>query len=57
MSLSLGCEVTTCDACGGLVALVNVDKLRGIVGLTQGWVHISRWGRIKNKRHVPVVDQ
>lgn len=34
-----------CDACGGRIVLVNLDKLRGIVGLTMGYVHVSRWRR------------
>jgi len=46
-----------CTRCGGLVALTNVDKMRGIVGLTQGWVHINRWGHVQRwKQHAPVVD-
>lgn len=34
-----------CAACGKPIVLVNVDKLRGVIGLTQGWVHVSRWVR------------
>lgn len=34
-----------CMACGKPIALVNIDKMRGIVGLTYGWVHTSRWVR------------
>lgn len=47
-------EIAHCGACGRLIALVNIDKLRGIVGMTYGWVHITRTGRIKNRRHRPV---
>lgn len=31
-----------CMACGKPIVLVNVDKLRGVIGLTQGWIHVSR---------------
>lgn len=43
-----------CGACGHLIALVNVDKMRGVVGLSMGWVHITRYGRIKGRKHVPI---
>ena len=33
---------STCMACGKQIRLVNVDKMRGVVGLTMGWVHVSR---------------
>ncbi len=35
-----------CVACGKPIVLVNVDKMRGVIGLTHGWVHASplrRW--------------
>jgi hypothetical protein len=31
-----------CVACGKPIVLVNVDKARGVVGLTMGYVHRSR---------------
>ena len=34
-----------CMACGKPILLVNIDKMRGVIGLTQGWVHASRWVR------------
>ena len=39
-----------CEACGKPVVLINIDKARGIVGLTHAWVHVSRWAR-----HAPIV--
>jgi hypothetical protein len=47
-------RVARCGACGHLIALVNTDMMRGVVGLTYGWVHITRGGRYKRRRHVPV---
>ncbi len=41
--------MTRCAACGGEIVLVNIDKARGIVGLTMAWVHRSRW-----KRHAAI---
>jgi hypothetical protein len=38
---------STCQACGKPIVLINYDKARGIVGLTQAWVHTSRWVRHK----------
>lgn len=32
-----------CVACGKPIVLVNVDKMRGVIGLTQGWIHVARW--------------
>lgn len=31
-----------CQACGKRIVLVNVDKMRGKIGLTMGWLHVSR---------------
>lgn len=50
----MSAEIDNCRACGHLIALVNIDKLRGVVGLTRGWVHITRSGRVKSRRHTPV---
>lgn len=47
-------DISRCQSCGNLIALVNIDKLRGVVGLTYGWVHITRLGRFKKRRHTPV---
>lgn len=38
-------SVDRCRACGKPIVLVNIDKMRGVVGLTYGWVHASRWVR------------
>jgi hypothetical protein len=54
VNLHLGPDVTTCQVCGKTLALINIDKARGIVGLTMGWVHVSRYGRIKRRNHLPV---
>lgn len=44
-----------CQACGKRIVLVNLDKMRGVVGLTMGWVHVSRLGRAKLRaRHRPI---
>lgn len=48
--------MSRCVACGKPIVLVNVDKLRGIVGLTQGWVHVSRW-RNRSHRAIPPDDE
>ncbi|QCW22240.1 hypothetical protein PP485_gp55 [Gordonia phage ThankyouJordi] len=37
--------MTRCIACGKPIVLINYDKARGVVGLTQAWVHRSRWVR------------
>lgn len=42
----------TCQACGKAVVLINLDMARGVVGLTRGWVHTSRWAR-----HAPIVEE
>lgn len=49
-------EAAKCDVCGKTVMLTNIDKLRGVVGLTYGWVHVNRFGRIKRSRHTAVVN-
>lgn len=41
-----------CEQCGKVIVLINYDKARGVVGLTQAWVHKSRWAR-----HAPVVPE
>jgi len=41
-----------CQACGRPIVLVNIDKARGVVGLTYGWVHTSRW-----VRHRPIPSE
>jgi hypothetical protein len=38
-----------CAACGRRCVLVNVDKLRGVIGLTMGWVHVSRWANFTHR--------
>lgn len=35
-------ERDRCRACGKPIVLVNIDKRRGVVGLTMAWVHVSR---------------
>jgi len=50
----MSAKIDNCRACGHLIALVNVDKLRGVVGLSYGWVHVTRTGRLERRRHVPV---
>ena len=47
--------MSRCAVCGGPIALVNIDKLRGVVGLTRGWVHVGRFGQIKRRNHAPHV--
>jgi hypothetical protein len=42
---------TRCRACGRPIKLINIDMRRGIVGLTMGWVHYSRWA---NRTHVAI---
>lgn len=44
-----------CEACGKPIVLVNVDKMRGVVGLTMGWVHRSRRANRKH-RAIPAAD-
>lgn len=46
-----------CEVCRGPVALINLDKHRGVVGLRMGFVHITRFGRIKRRGHRPVVKE
>lgn len=41
-----------CVACGKPIVLVNIDKARGVIGLTQGWVHVSRWAN-RTHRAIP----
>ena len=41
-----------CVACGKPIVLVNIDKMRGVVGLTQGWIHRSRRPK-RNHRAIP----
>lgn len=40
-----------CVACGKPIVLVNIDKMRGVIGLTRGWVHVSRRA---NRSHVAI---
>jgi len=41
-----------CMACGKPIVLVNLDKLRGIVGMTMGYIHVSRRAN-RNHRAIP----
>jgi hypothetical protein len=41
-----------CVACGKEIVVVNIDKMRGIVGLTKAWVHKSRRAN-RNHRAIP----
>lgn len=41
-----------CVACGKPITLVNIDKMRGVVGLTKGWLHVSRWAN-RSHRAIP----
>lgn len=45
-----------CIACGKPIILVNLDKARGFVGLTQGWVHVSRLRRFMH-RPIPAEER
>ena len=40
-----------CVACGKPIVLVNLDKRRGVVGMTRGWMHASRRA---NRSHVAI---
>jgi len=42
-----------CAACGRPLVALNVDKMRGVVGLTYGWFHQARW-RDRLHRAVPL---
>lgn len=48
-----------CVACGKPIVLVNVDKMRGVIGLTKAWIHVSRWAN-RSHRAIPrelLIDQ
>lgn len=51
-----GMRVSTCAACRKRIALVDIDKLNGVIGLRRGWVHVSRFGNVKRRAtHAPVL--
>lgn len=47
-------ETDTCLACGKPIVLVNFDKLRGVVGMTMAWYHVTMFGNIKRWGHRPI---